>query len=1118
MTRDWLGLICVIAVRSGGASERSLRRIPVLATCVAGVLALCAGVAQAEPPRLVSYGTFSSGGAFGAAVDQSSGDVYVAGLVNLSTFGQEHVNKFDFSGRLLSPPSPFGEGLYSGAAVDPTNGDVYVLGEAGFSAPATVYTYDPNTGAPVGTPFEVPASRELSVFFTTVQIAADSAGNVYVPVISENEVREYSPAGVLLNTFTGSGALKEPTGVAVDSSGNLWVADHGDNRIEELTLADTPVPQHTIASEGVLSVALDGHGHVFAIVENSVDFCGSLEPPCAHLIEYSSAGAQLADVGAGNFGLNHPSLSMLAVNESSDRVYVTDVYNSRVSIFGPPTAPLVSKELTAEVTASETKLGALINPGGIQTTYRFEYGTGTAYGHSTPFPEGSVGEGIVSHAVWAAASGLEPGTTYHYRVVATNELAPEGVAGEDHTFTTLTAEQAACPNEALRGGFSARLPDCRAYELVTQPTKTSVESREGGLFAASGDAVAFKVNDPLPGAVTAGAHYLATRGAGGWSSEDLIPLESYSEPTCQESQKGPGAYSAELSEAIIAYGRNTRASFTPQELQRTSCNAEGLQVVPGEPVGYENLLLRDNATGSYRLINTPPPGVTPADAHLKGASADLSHVVFTETAPLAEGAAYGVESLYEWDEGAVRLLSVLPTHVPVQGSLPAVPSGANAISTEGSHILFTHGGALYDRIDGERTVQVDESNGGPGASGGGSFQAASVDGAKVFFLDASKLTADSTAQAGEPDLYECVLPEGASKCELRDLTAAKAGEPADVLRVSVLGSQESSHLYFLAKGVLATNKRQYTGGEGEPVVEEAKSGEPNLYLWDEGTTTFIATLTQLDSGFGQTSPNGTWFAFDSVKSLSGYENTPSGGAPAEEIFLYSAASNQLVCVSCNPSGEAPIPFGGANIGGVGSQVAPRYLSDGGRIFFQTPEALVPSDTNGRPDVYEYEDGHVYLVSSGTSTRESLFLGAGESGADVFFRSSQALVPQDTLEGMDAIYDARVGGGFPASVSPPACTTADACRTPVSPQPAIFGEPSSQTFSGAGNLAAPAGKTVGPKSLTRKQKLARALGVCHKQRNKRKRSVCERQAKGRYGAKASPFKGRGKANASKRGGK
>ncbi len=67
------------------------------------------------------------------------------------------------------------------------------------------------------------------------------------------------------------------------------------------------------------------------------------------------------------------------------------------------------------------------------------------------------------------------------------------------------------------------------------------------------------------------------------------------------------------------------------------------------------------------------------------------------------------------------------------------------------------------------------------------------------------------------------------------------------------------------------------------------------------------------------------------------------------------------------------------------------------------------------------------------------------------------MPQDNQEGQVVIYDARVEGGFAELSSPPACTTADACRTPVSPQPSIYGAPSSQTFSGAGNLAPPEAK-------------------------------------------------------------
>jgi hypothetical protein len=1073
VSRSLIRACGVQAVGRGGAWGSLRRRTAtVLALCVAGVLSLSVCVAQAEPPKLIFYSRFSTGEEMGVgvAVDQPSGvdktgDVYVASVVthNLSGFG--HVEKFDFAGQPLSSPSPFATGLDGGTAVNPTNGDVYVMG----NAPTAIGTYDPGSGALVGTPFPVPSSGNF-VGVTVVQIAADSAGNVYVPVAPQNEVLEYSPSGTLLNTFTGgsgAGELKGPTGVAVDSSGNLWVADAGNNRIEELSPAGAPL--NTIESEGVGALALDGHGDVFAVVENNADPCGAVKSPCPHMVEYSAAGVQVADVGAGSFGSTtggFVSPSMVAVNEVSGRVYVSDGSKGAVWIFGPPTAPVVGKELAAEVTTSEVKLGALVNPGGIPTTYRFEYGTSTAYGQSTPFPEGSVGEDLVARTVWGAASGLAPGTTYHYRVVATNELGAS--VGPDQTFTTETVAQAACSNDEARGGFSAKLPDCRAYELVVPPVVNSAQIRGVGNPAVDGDAIAFNTQEPLAGAPTGGNDYIATRGVGGWGSEDIIPLESYTGILCANQGSTASAYSADLSKAVIANDGLSRASSGTGP-GNYECNAEGLQVVNGEPVGYGNLLIRDNRTGTYRLVNVPPPGVTPADAHFMGASSDLSHVFFTEMAPLVSGAQYGVENLFEWDEGVLRLVTATGSLAMEHQEEQAV---GHPISTDGSHVLFTSGGGLYDRIDGDRTIQVDKKqSGATGSSGGGVLQTASTDGSSVLFLDESKLTAGSTAGSHEPDLYVCELVEEAGKtvCRLSDLTVAKAGEHADVMRVSELGSKDSSHVYFTAKGLLAANKREYeyTDAEGKTkkAVEEAKSGANNLYLEQDGTITFVATLSEGDYGTGAVSPDGSWLAFDSHVSLTGYDNiSTSSGFPATEVFLYSAASGRLACASCAPSGEAPT-LGGAELPNLGS----RPLSDNGRLLFDTDEALVPSDTNGQIDVYEYEGGQPTLISSGTSSQKSTFAGASESGDDVFFESTQQLVPQDIEEDVQVAYDARANGGFVAFASPPACVTADACRSAASPQPSIYGAPSSQTFTGVGNLTPVESNTkkkVKPKKTSR----------------------------------------------------
>jgi hypothetical protein len=1109
--------------RGSGASARSLVAVPLAALCV--LLALSVGVARAAPPKLISYGSFSTHEerAAGIAVG-GSGDLFVSSLFQ-GFFAPSTVVKLDPSGNLLSPPSPFGSAHYSGVAVNPTNGDVYALGEEGGrstpATPAMIFVYDPDTGALLSS-FEVPSSRNLSGIFTDTQIAADSVGNVYVPNFRGNDVLKYSPSGTLLQTFTGAGAgaLTEPIGVAVDSSGNLWVANAGDHRIVELDPSGAPVEVDgkpvEIESEGVYSVAVDGHGGVFALVGNGADPCGVIGSSCSHLVEYNAEGRQLADVGAGSFGEPGGGVqnqSMVAVNEANGRVYVTDAYKEVIWVFGPPTAPAVHGELTAEVGASEAKLGALVDPGGIQTTYRFEYGPTSAYGSSTPSPEGSVGEGLESHAVWAAASSLAPGAIYHYRVVASNELGT--VYGPDQTFTTLSAQQAACPNEQLRGGFSERLPDCRAYELVTPPVTSSSQFDDepqvayASTVAADGEALTLRALEPRPGAPTAGEEYVATRGTGGWSAEDVMPLESYDGVGCMEYQ-AVYAYSDQLTKEVMQIDGGSRASASKNNVEDPeSCNLEGRQVVSGEPVGYENLLVRDNATGFYQLVNVTPSGVTPADAHFQAASADLSHVVFTETSPLAEGARYGIENLYEWDEGALRLVSVLPDGTAVPGSLAAKagqPEHDSVLSSDGSHVLFTYGGALYDRIDGQRTVEVDESQGGSGLSGGGSLQAATSDGSKVFFLDDSKLTADSTAAAGEPDLYECALPEGVSKCELTDLTVAAAGEHADVQRVTPLGSHDNSYVYFVAKGVLASNTRAFTNSEGMDVVEGAQTGQENMYLWNGSKTEFVAAgaLDNGHRGNEQTSPEGKWLSFESRMSLTGYNNE---GVP--ELFVYSAATGDLACASCNPTGEPPVAGGGVpeyNASGneelFGVFRRRDVLTDAGQVFFETTDALVPADTNGVLDVYEYESGHVYLISSGTSSFESNLEGTSESGDDVFFRSNQQLVPLDNQEGEIVIYDARVAGGFAEPSSPPPCTTADACRAAATPQPSIYGEPASQTFSGVGNLTPPGAPAAEPqakpkaRSVKCKKGFVKKKGKCVKKTAKKAKKSAHANRRGK----------------------
>lgn len=574
---------------------------------------------------------------------------------------------------------------------------------------------------------------------------------------------------------------------------------------------------------------------------------------------------------------------------------------------------------------------------------------------------------------------------------------------------------------------------------------------------------------------------------------------------------------------------------------------EHADVAPGTEFG----LSPDNG-----LPCLPQVGCGP---EFEGASPDFSHVVLKhDEAVLVEGERKG--SLYEWsaDRPAseqLQLVSVLPPNgkneeLPDAGSAELTLGSdhvnsievRNAISADGSRVVWSDGKGsgqhlyLRDMTRG-KTVQLDAVQGG---SGNGLveplFQTASRDGSRVFFTDSQLLTAGSTKN----DLYVCEISEveGRPTCKLSDLGPAEG----------VIGaSQDGSYAYIQgAAGLEVLRYDSEPGHEGWQAPQLiAASGADGIAFND------------IEDTIARVSPNGRWLAFMSNRSLTGYDNRDAvSGELDEEVFLYSAAgaggAGKLVCASCNPTGARPHGieaaligqgngglaggwvWGGspqglaANIPGwvplerrgttAASVYQPRYLSNNGRLFFNSSDALVPQDTNGTEDVYEFEPvgegsctegtssgssvyvqasgGCVGLISSGTSPLESAFLDASESGDDVFFETSAKLVPQDTDDALD-VYDAHVCGvGWQCPPPPPpplpACE-GDACQSPASapedPTPGSF------TYRGPGNLVA----ALTPPSPAKK-KTAKAVG-CRKPR-RLAHGICVRVKAKRHGAKKS----------------
>jgi hypothetical protein len=122
--------------------------------------------------------------------------------------------------------------------------------------------------------------------------------------------------------------------------------------------------------------------------------------------------------------------------------------------------PRVDGESASAVTETSATVSAQINPNFAPTTYHVEYGPTNAYGMSTA-ESGSVGADNSNHGITGSLSGLTPGTTYYYRVVATNAVG--STAGEESTFTTAATPKTEKPKpkpKHCRKGFVRRHGKC----------------------------------------------------------------------------------------------------------------------------------------------------------------------------------------------------------------------------------------------------------------------------------------------------------------------------------------------------------------------------------------------------------------------------------------------------------------------------------------------------------------------------------------------------------------------------------------------------------------------------------------------------------------------------------
>lgn len=670
--------------------------------------------------------------------------------------------------------------------------------EAGYES----FTTDPAPIAPTAT---VDAATSVSYTSAQVQGAVDpeggneESGGAFVPIHWSLELSSdgssFSPVASG-DLTTGEGA-ESPTAVDVPSSPaelteltpghtysyKLVVTYAGQAPVESATetFETLAVTKPSIENLAVTDVTPDSATFEAEVDPNGADpaFDATWEFTCVPEC-HGAKGAPLNGTVAGTSEpIDADAVALEPNTEYTVTLKATNAGGSEeasTTFTTPAIAPGVRDFGAGPVHSESASLNGEVNPHNSASVYWFEWGAADCAANpcqAIPVGEDAeAGSGGKYLHVSELLSGLSPSTTYHFRLVV--QSAAGITEGLDQTFTTPAAESAGCANEARRvEQNSTHLPDCRTYELVSPIDKNGADvvSSTGRIHAATdGNALIFASLAGFADAQGSGVDvdYLSERsavGPTGWSTHAITP------------QQGPLTIVG-----IGGVGATTGydAEFTP-DLSRGIYRYFGARPEDANVQSVPNLYLRDDlripGPGNFDLLTqsvTPLNPSFPNTQRLKGASTDLSHVIFQSRYNLTADAVGGSLKLYEWESGTVRLAGILPNGAAASASgAGGVPTESltyslRTITADGSRILFTdpNTGSLYARIDGAVTVQLNASErliaDAPQAA---TYETASTDGARIFFTTNEALI--DTDVNGDNDLY---MWERATHDEIQDVT------------------------------------------------------------------------------------------------------------------------------------------------------------------------------------------------------------------------------------------------------------------------------------------------------------------------------------------------------------
>lgn len=562
---------------------------------------------------------------------------------------------------------------------------------------------------------------------------------------------------------------------------------------------------------------------------------------------------------------------------------------------------------------------------------------------------------------------------------------------------------------------------------------------------------------------------------------------------------------------------------------------------------------RESGAGAYRaavdsqaaelwlskptIANPFPNPITGSWPHLLAGSPTLETVYFTywgTLVPEDESRAPHVTtslstsawSVYEWNDGTLRSAAMLPneTYSPY-GAVPAASvrrEGAPTLSPDFFRNEITPGGSeLFFLSPAPEQVAKAESETKVPQPPELYVREQTASGPRSVLASRSELpghvgeaapgTGVETAVTpvnGATSAYVYVSPDGSRAFfASKDRLTESAPENTAVKEYEFdLATEETVYLPEIAEPASKPFSNVIASSQDGSVALFENTAAHKIELWSSGAPVAeiasFSTPSNPELTAARATSDGGAFVFGTNAVLQRGSEAFNNSSALLQIYRYEPSTAKLVCLSCAPQGSAQR---------AARTTQRRVLADeGDRVFFATPAKLLPQDVNGAEDVYEWEqegvgscahgqsDGCLYLISSGTSPEPSFYLDNSESGADVFFATLQGLDDEDT-DGSYDVYDARVGGGFPRPLAAAGCE--EGCQGPSTSFSAPA--PLTMTVGAADNLAPPPPSTTPPKprpkSLTRAQKLSRALKACRRA-PKKKRATCVKRARRLYGSK------------------